>query len=202
MDRINCVYKIGRALTSIYFNARYNLHFEGELPNPPFVLLPKHQQHKDIILEGLFIYDRLGIPAYWIMRPLPLRPILEAYGGIMIARAREIKKGKYDKESGREINKKAIQKTSEVLEKGEIVVIHPEGTRSPNKMRPIKIAKDSVIDTIIQKQNGKLLPFVPLGIQYEGKNIYLRSGEPIFTKETGELENKISKELQILSNIH
>lgn len=201
MDRINCIYRMGRALTSIYFNARYNLNFEGELPKPPFVLLPKHQKHQDIILEGLFIHDRLGVPAYWIMRPLPLRPILEAYGGIMIARAREIKKGKYVKEAGKEINQKAIQKTSEVLEKGEIVVIHPEGTRSPNKMRPIKIAKDSVIDRIIKEQNGDL-PFVPLGIEYEGKNIYLRSGEPIFTKETGELENKISTELQILSNIH
>lgn len=202
MDRINCIYRMGRALTSIYFNAKYNLHFEGELPNPPFVLLPKHQKHQDIILEGLFIHDRFKVPAYWIMRPLPLRFLLEMYGGIVIARAKEIKKGKYDKEKGKEINQKAMQKVGDVLKKNEIVVIHPEGTRSPNKMRPIKIAKDSVIDTIIQKQNGKLLPFVPLGIQYEGKNIYLRSGEPIFTKETGELENKISKELQILSNIH
>lgn len=201
MDRINFVYKMGRALTSIYFNSRYNLHFEGELPKPPFVLLPKHQYHKDIILEGLFIHDRLRVSAYWIMRPLPFKSILEMYGGIMIARAREVKKGKYDKEKGQEINQKAIQKTNEVLKKGEIVVIHPEGTRSPNKMRPIRIAKDSIIDSIVKEQNGDL-PFVPLGIQYEGKNIYLRSGEPIFTIEIGELESKISKELQILSNIH
>jgi 1-acyl-sn-glycerol-3-phosphate acyltransferase len=135
------------------------------------------------------------------MRPLPFRLILEAYGGIMIARAREIKKGKYDKEKGKEINQTAIQKTINVLEKGEIVVIHPEGTRSPNKMRQIRIAKDSVIDRIIQEKKDTI-PFIPLGIQYESKNIYLRAGQPIFTKETGELEEKISKELQILSNIH
>jgi 1-acyl-sn-glycerol-3-phosphate acyltransferase len=201
MDRINCVYKTGRALTSLYLKARYNLHFEGDLPKTPFILLPKHQQYKDIILEGLFIHDRLGVSAYWIMRPLPLRPLLEMYGGIVIARAKEIKKGKYDKEKGKEINQTAIQKTINVLEKGEIVVIHPEGTRSPNKMRPIRIAKDSVIDRIIQEKKDTI-PFIPLGIQYEGKNITLRSGQPIFTKETGELEEKISKELQILSNIH
>lgn len=202
MDRINCVYKIGRALTSIYFDARYTLHFEGELPKPPFVLLPKHQKHQDIILEGLFIYDRLKVPAYWVMRPLPFRTLLEIYGGIVIARAKEIKKGKYDKEKGKEINQKAMQKVGDVLKKNEIVVIHPEGTRSPNKMRPIKIAKDSVIDYIIKQQNGELLPFVPLGIQYEGKNTTLRAGQPIYTNEAGELEEKLSKELAILSNIH
>jgi len=202
MDRINCVYKMGRALTSVYFRTRYDLKFEGDLPKPPFVLLPKHQKYQDIILEGIFIHNRLKAPAYWIMRPLPLKFLLEMYGGIVIARAKEIKKGKYDKEEGKQINQKAIQKTLDELKKGEIIVIHPEGTRSPNKMRSIRIAKDSVIDYVIKEENGELLPFVPLGIQYDGKNITLRAGQPIFTKETGELEEKISKELAILSNIH
>lgn len=202
MDRINCVYKTSRVFASVYYRTFNNLKFEGDLPKPPFVLLPKHQKHQDIILEGLFIYDRLKTPAYWVMRPLPFRFLLEMYGGIVIARAKEIKKGKYDKEKGKEINQKAIQKVHDVLKKNEIVVIHPEGTRSPDKMRPVRIAKDSVIDNIIREQNGQIMPFVPLGIQYEGKNITLRAGQPICIKETCELEEKISKELQILSNIH
>lgn len=201
MKRLNWFFKLCKLPTSLYLNTRYTIKFEGELPKPPLVVLPKHQRHMDIPLEGIYVHNTTGIVPYFIMRPLPCKTILEALGGIPIARGKEIRKGKYDAEQGKAINEQATEQAINAIKTGNPLIIHPEGTRHPDTMGNIRIKPDSILDTILREQkNYQAIAFVPLGIHYN-KEITLKAGEPFFTDDPKSLEERLMKELPKLSGL-
>lgn len=202
MDRVNWLCKIGRVAIKAYYGLRYNISYEGKLPQPPLVILPKHQSMHDLPLEAIYIYERSGKLANFIMRPLPCNFFFEALGGITIARAKEIRKGTYDKEEGKNLNQRATEQAIGTMKLGEPLVIHPEGTRSSGSMGNIRIKQDSVLDTILKEQrNYQAIAFVPLGIEYVKKDIHIRAGEPFFTDDSRALEERLAKELPKLSGL-
>jgi len=195
------VFRASEILVNIYFNTRYKVHHEGSLPKGPFVLLPKHQKMIDILLEGNLVYRTTGKQPYYIMRgfPFPLNEILHLYGGILVARPKDLKKGKITKEQAQAINEATTEKAISQLKKGETIVIHPEGTRHNKQMGQIRIKPNSLLEKIIRAQLG--VPFVPLGIEYAGRDIWLRTGSPYHTTDANALEAHLTQEIPKLSNI-
>lgn len=205
MDRISTLYKAGEAFVSAYFRLNYTLHFEGTLPrNEPYVLLPKHQKLIDIPIEGHFIRRRTGRLANYVMRgfPFPLGVLFNALGGIEVARPKDYRKRKITEEEFRQLNQRATERVLNCLENGEPVVLHPEGTRKYKEMGNISIRQGSILARILDEQKYRAkMPFIPMGIEYSGRHIQVRAGQPIYTNNPCELEERLKKELPRLSNI-
>ncbi len=206
MDRKDWLYKAGETFVGIYARFNYTVHLEGTLPqNEPYVLLPKHQKLLDIPLEGHFIRRRTSRLANYVMRgfPFPFNKLFEALGGIEVARAKDLKKGKITKEEFEEKNKCAKEKVLNCLEQGEIVVIHPEGTRHYQEMGRIQIKQGSILARILEEQKYRgTIPFIPMGIEYQGREVWVRAGQPIYTDSPNELEMKAASAITKLSNLN
>ena len=182
-------------MTSSYLRTKYEISYEGKLPKKgPYVLLPKHQAGDDIPLEGHFIRRQTGRLAYFVMRGLPFNTILEALGGIRVARPKDIRSGKVSREEAREINERATERVIACLGEGEPVVIHPGGTRRYKKVEEISIKPTSLLGRIIEAYAGTM-PFISFDIQYQGTNIQLKAGEPFYTTNPSELEQHLLKEI-------
>lgn len=199
MKRIDALYKFCHFFAKHTLQTIYNIHYEGKLPNPPYVLLPKHQRMLDLPLEGMLIYRENKQPINVIMRDLPFKTFLQALGGILVVRSKDSK----EKSERRELNNKATEQAINCLEKKESLVIHPEGTRHYKEMGIIKIKPNSILSQIIaeQKRIGAM-PFISCGIEYQKRNIYIRTSEkPFYTDNPKELEERITKEIKQLSNL-
>jgi 1-acyl-sn-glycerol-3-phosphate acyltransferase len=205
MDRIDTLYRIGETFVSAYFRLNYSLHFEGTLPrNEPYVLLPKHQKLIDIPIEGHFIRRRTGRLANYVMRgfPFPLGALFTALGGIEVARPKDYRRGKITEEEFRQLNQRATERVLNCLERGEPVVIHPEGTRKYKELGNITIRQGSILAKILEEQKYRAtIQFIPMGIEYDRSHIRVRAGQPIHTGDHCELEERLKKELPKLSNI-
>jgi len=199
MKRIDFFYKFSQCVTKLTLQTIYKINYEGKLPSPPYVLLPKHQRLLDIPLEGMFIYKENKQPANFIMRDLPFKPVLEALGGILIVRGKDIK----EKTKRRELNNQATQKAISCLENKEPLVIHPEGTRHYKDLGSVSIKPNSILSQIISEQKRiGAIPFISCGIEYDKRNIHIRTAErPFYTDSPKELEERITKELRQLSNL-
>ncbi len=172
-----------------------------------FLLLPRHHRNLDICHEGIALHELMGRTTYQVMKPsLPISGLLTRIGGIPIPRGKDIKK------LDREARKKAIaeykEKSNQVWEtiadlvgNGEIVTIHPEGTRNPGK--PGKI-NHSVLEKIIEveQKNNYTIPCIPLDTQYEQgglrTKVHMRFGEPIVPKYTEELADYLAGDLGLI----
>ena len=200
----NPLWTLSVPFVNLFFKAFYNVEMKGDLPKSgPCVVLPKHQNLKDVPLEGLFIYSRRKNSARFIMRKFPLiNGIFRAYGGITVARPRDLRKGRYTREEADKINQETTDKVLYALKKEEVVVIHPEGTRSPDEMRKIRISKNGTLDQIVRSQEltGEV-SFIPTGINYSGRQIHLEAGDPYFTEDPRKLEEHLQKEIPRLSRL-
>lgn len=114
-----------------------------------FILLCKHQRWEDIPLLGL----ATPRPIYYIAKyelfknPLSNR-FFSAMGGIPLNRQRPLESRRF------------LQTTIALLEKGEGVVIFPEGTYYRDKMGPGQIG---MVKFVLSRLK---LPFIPVGINY------------------------------------
>jgi len=205
MDRAAWVYKTSEIFVNFYFKTAYRLACEGEIPKEACVLLPKHQQMLDIPLEGHIIYRQIRRLPSFVMRgfPFPFNYFFQMYGGIEIARAKEIRKGKMTKEEGHYVNERAVQKAIERLRRGEPAVIHPEGTRKWQEMNSISIRPKSVLEQIIEAQKylGPI-PFIPIGINYSGNRVTVKIGSSYYTKDREKLEQHLKEEIPKLSGLN
>jgi len=199
MKRIDTLYKFCHFFAKHTLETIYDIHYEGKLPSPPYVLLPKHQRFLDLPLEGMLIYRENKQLANVIMRDLPFKTFLQALGVILIVRPKD----KKEKTERREINNQAIEQAINCLENKEPLSIHPEGTRHYKEMGPIKIKPNSIISQILMEQKRiGAMPFVSCGIEYQKRNIYIRTPEkPFYTDSAKELEERITKEIKQLSNL-
>ena len=198
MRRSYWVYRASEILVNLGFKTFYNIHQEGEIPSGPCIVLPKHQRKLDILLEGHVIYRATGKQPSFIMKgfPFPLNHFLQLYGGILVARPKDLRKGKITKDEAKDVNGKAASQTIELLRQGQVVVAHPEGTRTEGRIGPIKMA---LLERIVHAETGA--PFVLMGIEYDGRNITVRTGDPFYTTDAKALEDHIRRELPRLSGL-
>jgi 1-acyl-sn-glycerol-3-phosphate acyltransferase len=136
-----------------------------------FILLVKHQRWEDIPVLSL----ATSRPLYYIAKYELFKNVLSNWffismGGIPINRQRPLESRRF------------LQATIELLEKGEGVVIFPEGTYYRNKMGPGQTG-------IVRFVRSRLaLPFVPVGINYSspGGRILVRInfGKPFYANST------------------
>jgi len=148
--RSNALYKAGVFVTNMAISMRATLthtiddHVVDELKEKPIIVLPTHQRMIDIPLEGIFLYKQFRRPAYFIMKSsLPAKWFLKKLGGIPLVRGDELKR-KARTQRDKQMNKSAFEAARKLeqevyertipylLERREIIVTHPEGTRNKN----------------------------------------------------------------------
>jgi 1-acyl-sn-glycerol-3-phosphate acyltransferase len=125
----------------------------GGLKNLPrdraFILLSKHQRWEDIPLLSLATPRPLYyIAKYELFKNALSNRFFSALGGIPLNRRRPLESRRF------------LQATIQLLEKGEGVVIFPEGTYYRNKMGP---GQTGMIKFVLSRLK---LPFIPVGINY------------------------------------
>ena len=122
----------------------------GNLPaDRSFVLLPKHQLWQDIPLLGLSV----SRPLYYVAKQelfsfSLLDRLFRAIGGIPLNRQRPIESRRY------------LNQAVHLLDRGEGIVLFPEGTYYRDCMGPGKVGMTRFILSRLD------LPFIPVGIQY------------------------------------
>jgi 1-acyl-sn-glycerol-3-phosphate acyltransferase len=164
------VFHIIKFLTRIMLTPFFHIQTTGSenLPwNRAFILLVKHQRWEDIPVLSL----ATPRPLYYIAKYELFKNVLSNWffislGGIPINRQRPIESRRF------------LQATIELLEKGEGVVIFPEGTYYRNKMGP---GQTGMVRFVLSRL---ALPFVPVGINYSspGGRILVRInfGKPFY----------------------
>ena len=144
--------QIFRFLVKILLLPFFRLETDG-LHNLPrdsaFILLPKHQRWEDIPLLGLATPRPLYyIAKYELFKNTLSNRFFSAMGGIPLNRQRPLESRRF------------LQATIQLLEKGEGVVIFPEGTYYRNKMGP---GQTGMVRFVLSRLK---LPFIPVGINY------------------------------------
>jgi len=125
----------------------------GGLKNLPrdraFILLSKHQRWEDIPLLSLATPRPLYyIAKYELFKNALSYRFFSALGGIPLNRQRPLESRRF------------LQATIQLLEKGEGIVIFPEGTYYRNKMGP---GQTGMVRFVLSRLK---LPFIPVGINY------------------------------------
>jgi len=183
----NVIWTTFQPLASALFSLAYDVRYRGHLPRTgPCLVLPKHQQSLDILLEAALMY-RTGRVGHFIMRgyPQPVQQFLNYCNGVPVVRGKEIRQGKYTREQAHAINEQATAYVINVLANNGVVVVYPEGTRALGEMLPIRIRSKSTIDKILvaQKDIGPVA-CVSVGTHYNGRKITVRCGEPFYTTDS------------------
>jgi 1-acyl-sn-glycerol-3-phosphate acyltransferase len=168
----------------IYSQGRENLPEQG-----PFVLLPKHQRWEDIPLLSLAAQCPLLYVAKHELFVHPFsRWLITALGGIPLNREHPLK------------SRGAIRDLRTMLEKGERIVLFPEGTYYRDRMGPGHMGLIRLIHSRTR------IPYVPVGIRYgRGKirqPVHIRFGRAILGESSispEALVERIMKEIAGLS---
>ena len=94
----------------------------------------------------------------------------------------------------------AIEYVEFLYERGEVVVMHPEGTRYDSRVSD-KLKMDFVKQAItIGREKGIYIQLIPVGINYHDKKVDVRVGKPIRHNQDN-LELRIIEELRALSDM-
>jgi 1-acyl-sn-glycerol-3-phosphate acyltransferase len=156
-----------------------------------FILLPKHQRWQDIPLLGLATPRPLYyIAKYELFKNALSNRFFSAMGGIPLNRQRPLESRRF------------LQATIELLEKGEGVVIFPEGTYYRNKMGP---GQTGMVRFVLSRLK---LPFIPVGINYAASGwrtrVRINFGKAFHTDPTLTADtfvNRMMKEIAALSGL-
>jgi 1-acyl-sn-glycerol-3-phosphate acyltransferase len=151
-----------------------------------FILLPKHQCWQDIPLLGL----AAGRPLYYVakyelFRYPVIQRILRLLGGIPLNREKPLQ------------TRWSFRAVVEVLQKGEGLVLFPEGTYFVKTMGN---GRSGMLRYIL---NRIQVPLIPVGIQYRRKGqatqVSIRFGAPIKRSEDSSIMKKIMTDIAVLS---
>jgi 1-acyl-sn-glycerol-3-phosphate acyltransferase len=168
------LYHLTRTAAKIALAPFFKVAVEGRerlSPKGPFVLLCKHQCWQDIPLLGLASPWPLCYVAKHELFIHPLsRWFVSGLGGVPLNRKRPL------------TSRDSIRNIIRLIEKGQRIVVFPEGTYFRNKMGP---GHSGIIRAI---QARAKVPFVPVGIHYyEGgmqRRVKIRFGQPLFADGT------------------
>ena len=187
LRRSNLLYCFMRAIGYVCFSSIYRMKVEGReyLPRVgPAIILPKHQFWTDIPIVGLAACKPLNFIAKQELFVYPVvRHFLSSLGGVPVNRLNPVK------------SLDSFRYVEELLQKGEFIVIFPEGTYYPHTTGR---GKHRFIQRIlrVQEKKGKLgdqaIPFIPVGIRYDEKNfrkeVHVKIGQPIYSRGESEAE--------------
>lgn len=145
-------FRIIKLLARVLLKPFFRIEVSGaeNLPvDRAFILLAKHQRWVDIPLLGI----ATPRPLYYIAKYELFENALSSWfcsalGGIPLNRQRPLE------------SRRSLNATIELLEKGEGVVIFPEGTYYPGQMGPGQIG---MVKFVLSRLK---LPFIPVGINY------------------------------------
>ena len=146
------VYRLTRITARLLLAPFFRVVVSG-LENLPaesaFILLPKHQRWEDIPLLALATPRRLFYVAKHELFKNPIGSwYVTSLGGIPLNRKRPLESRRF------------LTATIDYLEKGEGVVVFPEGTYYPNDIGPGQVG---MVRFILSRLS---LPFIPVGIRY------------------------------------
>ncbi len=167
----------------------------GGLKNLPrdraFILLSKHQRWEDIPLLSLATPRPLYyIAKYELFKNALSYRFFSALGGIPLNRQRPLESRRF------------LQATIQLLEKGEGIVIFPEGTYYRNKMGP---GQTGMVRFVLSRLK---LAFIPVGINYANNRwrtrVRINFGKAFHTDPTLAADtfvNRMMKEIAALSGL-
>ncbi|MCB9358944.1 1-acyl-sn-glycerol-3-phosphate acyltransferase [Candidatus Woesearchaeota archaeon] len=168
-NQINWIHDIIAWGGNAFLHNFYNIHYTNvqNLPEKgPFFLLPKHQSYADIFLEQRLIVENTDQRPYYVAKD-SLPGILDKVGVVRVTRKKDIKA--LPKEERRDAMQKAKEQLDymnwavpELLQKGNIWVIHPEATRNYKQQGIIDM---DVVERIVSYKTEDTV-FVPLDITY------------------------------------
>jgi len=186
--------QVFKFIARILLHPFFRLETDG-LQNLPqdsaFILLPKHQRWQDIPLLGLATPRPLYyIAKYELFKNVLANRFFSAMGGIPLNRQRPLESRRF------------LQTTIQLLEKGEGVVIFPEGTYYRNKMGP---GQTGMVRFVFSRLK---LPFIPVGINYATNGwrtrVRINFGKAFHTDPTLTADtfvNRMMKEIAALSGL-
>jgi 1-acyl-sn-glycerol-3-phosphate acyltransferase len=156
--------------------------------NRAFILLVKHQRWEDIPLLSLATPRPLYyIAKYELFKNVLSKWFLNSLGGIPINRQRPLESRRF------------LQATIELLEKGEGVVIFPEGTYYHNKMGPGQIG---MVRFVLSRL---ALPFVPVGINYSSNRgrvlVSINFGKPVYADSTLSADTLVNSMMEKIARL-
>jgi 1-acyl-sn-glycerol-3-phosphate acyltransferase len=186
--------QIFKFLVRVCFMPFFRIETAG-LENLPrdraFILLCKHQRWEDIPLLGVAAPRPLYyIAKYELFKNALSNRFFSAMGGIPLNRQRPLESRRF------------LQATIQLLQKGEGVVIFPEGTYYRNKMGP---GQTGMVRFVLSRLK---LPFIPVGINYATNGwrtrVRINFGKAFHTDPTLAADtfvNRMMKEIAALSGL-
>jgi 1-acyl-sn-glycerol-3-phosphate acyltransferase len=203
LRRMNLLYESVRFLGWACFSSVYCMKVEGRenLPSAgPGILLPKHQFWTDIPIVALAAWKPMYFIAKQELFVYPVvRHFLSSLGAVPINRLNPIK------------SLDSFRYVEQILKKGEWIVLFPEGTYYPHAVGEGKHRFIQRILRVQEKmgwQGDKAIPFIPLGIRYDGRNfrtgVQVKIGRPIYSEaesEGQEFTRRIMAEIARLSGL-
>jgi len=230
LRRSRLMFYVMRHVADVVHGNKYEITHEGTENIPrkgPVLIAAKHQNWDDIVGEGRVLHQHTKRQGNWVMRTglysgwRHWRSI--KLGGIEmvrptredIERARQATKSlinrterkaaihAYLEETVKEANKKPTEYVKWLLQKGELVVLHPEGTRNPGEVKYPVMGLINYLKEFETKHNLNI-QLVIMGIHYtptEGRTkVHFNIGKPRSLQEDN-LANTIYAEMQRLSNL-
>lgn len=187
-------FKVIIIVVRVLLTPLFRIEIEG-LKNLPrdsaFILLSKHQRWEDIPLLSLATPRPLYyIAKYELFKNALSNRFFSSLGGIPLNRQRPLESRRF------------LQTTIQLLEKGEGVVIFPEGTYYRNKMGP---GQTGMVRFVLSRLK---LPFIPVGINYATNGwrtrVRINFGKAFHTDPTLAADtfvNRMMKEIAALSGL-
>lgn len=183
----NAAYCVTHALLAPFF--RMNVMGAHFIPaEEGFILLPKHQCWQDIPLLGIAV----GQPLYYVAKyelfryPL-IHWLARSLGGIPLNRERPIQ------------TRWSFRAAVEVLEKGNGLVLFPEGTYFQNSMGS---GRSGMMRFIL---NRVQVPLIPVGIKYtpnrRRQEVRIRFGAPIKFDGSPAVMDRVMGHIAVLSGL-
>lgn len=177
--RSELLYRSVRVLGRLCFAVCYQIRVEGRENIPihgPGILLPKHQFWTDIPIVALAAGRPVSFIAKQELFVYPgMRHFLTSMGGIPIDRLNPIR------------SLDSFRYVEQLLKRGEVVVLFPEGTYYRRSMGR---GKRGFIQRILRFQEkmgwteNRAIPFLPLGVQYQRgryrSQVRVKIGPPLF----------------------
>lgn len=190
-ERKSIIFNAVRPIAKIFLSQVFRIETGGHenLPTQSaFVLLPKHQRWVDIPLLGLATPRPLHYIAKYELFTNPVsRWFLSSLGGIPLNRSRPVE------------SRQSLKTMLELLEKGEGIVIFPEGTYYRNRMGPGRVG---LIRWILSRYTA---PFIPVGINYSAKGartlVQINFGNPIYGGSSNKAESFLNQSMKEIARL-
>ncbi len=185
------VYLLTRAAAKIVLAPFFRMLVEGRehlLPRGPLVLLCKHQRWQDIPLLGL----AAPWPLYYVAKhelfihPIP-RWYLSAMGGVPLNRQKPLR------------SRNSIRNIVTLTQRGQRIVLFPEGTYYKGKMGPGHLGMIRAIHARVR------VPFIPVGVHYgQGRlvrPVKIRFGQPLRMEGSTSLDAFLARAMREIANL-